>query len=478
VREGEVHAIMGENGAGKSTLLNILSGAISEYEGRFTFKGSQGRIRNPQDARRRGINMVHQELSLIPFLSVGQNVFLGSEPRIGGTPFIDWKSVYSRTEELLQTLEANFGSRDTVAALSTAQMQLVEIAKALLNRSRVLALDEPTSSLSSHEIQKLFDVIKRLRDSGTAIVFISHRLDEVFEIANRITVLKDGRCVGTLARSDVTKPMLVRLMVGREVLESAAQRPQSLSNAEVVLELKNLSARKRFHGVSFALRKGEVLGIAGLVGAGRTDVARSIFGAEPIDEGEIHVHGQRVSIRTPSDALRLGIGLIPEDRKLHGFVGIRSNASNVGLGSMRRLARLGFVWPARRNANADEFMRDLRVNPHNVDMPTKNLSGGNQQKVVVAKWLSSKARILIVDEPTRGIDVGAKADVYRIIDQLVGQGFAIILISSELREIIGMSDRILVMREGRIVRELTDKRDFSEEQILKSAMGVSYDARA
>ncbi len=472
VREGEVHAIVGENGAGKSTLLNVLSGTIQDYNGEIIYKGRPIRIRSPFVARKLGINMVHQELFLVPELSAARNIFLGDEPRRKGTAFVNWNEIHRRSEELLQRLESNFSAREPVKNLSTAQMQMVEIAKALLHRSHVLAFDEPTSSLSTHEIRKLFETITKLKAAGTSIIYISHRLEEIFEIADRITVLRDGKCIGTYPVGETNKPLLVQLMIGRDVSEYT-HHVKSYARDEKVLEVKNLGLGKKFHEVSFFLKRGEILGLAGLVGAGRTDVALSIFGACRYDRGDILLEGRKASIRSPVDALARGIALIPEDRKLQGLVGILTNTSNVCISSLDRLSRLLLIRQNRLRKNASTYMAELRVNPPNPSMRTKNLSGGNQQKIVLAKWLSSKAKILIFDEPTRGIDVGAKAEIHRLMDELLREGYSILMISSELPEIIGMSDRILVMHEGRIVKELTEKTDFTEEKILHYAMGVS-----
>jgi ribose transport system ATP-binding protein len=468
---GEVHAIVGENGAGKSTLLNVLSGALQDYEGTILYEGRPIHIKNPLVAKKLGINMVHQELFLVPELTVGQNIFLGSEPVIANTGFLRWKEIYKHSDEILQHLESNFSSRDSIKHLSTAQMQIVEIAKALLHKSSILALDEPTSSLSSHEIQKLFEIIQKLKSSGTSIIYVSHRLEEIFDIADRITVLRDGKHIGTFQIAEIDKPTLIKLMIGRDLSEFT-HHTHSYASDEKVLEVKSLESGNTFRDISFDLRKGEILGIAGLVGSGRTEVVKSIFGAHKLTSGEIYLHGKRVVIKTPTDALNHGLALIPEDRKLQGLIALLSNASNVCINSLNRLSKIGLISPRSIKKNAKHYMQELQVHPLNVDMPTRNMSGGNQQKIVLSKWLCSQAKIMIFDEPTRGIDVGAKAEIYRLMDNLVKDGFSIIMVSSELPEIIGMSDRILVMHEGRIQKELINK-DLTEEKILHYAMGVN-----
>lgn len=471
VLSGEVHAIVGENGAGKSTLLNILSGAIRDYEGEIIYKGNRIYIGSPHVARALGINMVHQELFLVQDLSAAQNIYLGIEPRrlLG---FINWKEIYGKSDKMLQDLESNFSSREVIRKLSTAQMQMVEIAKSLLQRSNVLAFDEPTSSLTTPEIRKLFETIGKIRSSGTSIIYVSHRLEEIFEIANRVSVLRDGNCVGTYRLEEINKQELVKLMIGRDISEYT-HHARSYAGPEDVLEVRNLSSGKRFQNVSFSLKRGEIIGVAGLVGAGRTEIANAIFGAHPFDKGEIFVDGRKVALKSPVDALRKGIALIPEDRKLQGLIGILTNTSNVCISSLDRLSQLLFLIPGVLRKNASLHMANLNVNPLNPDMRTRNLSGGNQQKIVLAKWLSSKAKILIFDEPTRGIDVGAKAEIHRLMDTLLQEGCSIMMISSELPEIIGMSDRVLIMHEGKIVKELKDKRDFKEEIILHYAMGLN-----
>lgn len=469
IRRGEVHALLGENGAGKSTLLNILTGAISPDSGSIYLNGERVVIRDPSYAKRLGINKVHQELQLIPELTVAQNIILGYEPTIPFTGVIRKKALHHRADEALLSLDADFSSRQIVKTLSTAQMQLVEIAKALQWESSILALDEPTSSLTSVEIDRLFEIIQKLKNRGAAIIYVSHRLEEVFRIADRLTVLRDGKFIGTYPVSEMDKPALIRLMVGRDIssdMRSAKER----RIGEVVLEVKGLHVGKSGGEVNFTLRKGEILGIAGLVGSGRTELVRALFGADPSPQKEIYLNGKKISIKSPTDAINSGIALIPEDRKLQGFVSLLSNRSNICLPLLTDIQKVGVISHARMSQIAAASIEQLHITPSDPAKPTRNLSGGNQQKVVLAKWLSKQSSIMIFDEPTRGIDVGAKSEIYRLIQELAAKGTGIIMVSSELVEIIGLSDRILVMHEGNIAGELACE-DATEENILHIAMG-------
>jgi ribose transport system ATP-binding protein len=469
LKKGEVHALLGENGAGKSTLLKILSGVFRPDKGEIVYKGSPINIRNPFMAKKFGINLVHQELQLVPELTVGKNIFLGCEPLNKLTRTINWENLYRRSAEILKKLDTEFSSKEYIKNLSTAQMQMVEIAKALQHNSAILALDEPTSSLTSREIEKLFEIIRLLKQDGTTIIYVSHRLEEVFEIADRATILRDGRYIGTYNLKETDKPMLVRLMVGREVTNlMKAERDQA--GGERVLEVQNLYVKNKCHNINFFVRKGEILGIAGLVGSGRTETVRAIFGADKGVTGELFVNGKKVRIKTPSDAIKNGIFLIPEDRKLQGFVPILSNKSNISLSSLTKFIRIGILQHQKIKQNAQNYIEKLKINPPGIEVMTRNLSGGNQQKVVLAKCLSSTAKIMIFDEPTRGIDIGAKAEIHKLMERLVGEGCSIIMISSELPEIIEMSDRILIMHEGTINGELSAG-EITEEKILHYAMG-------
>ena len=469
LKKGEVHALLGENGAGKSTLLNILSGVFKPDKGEILYQGCPIEIKSPFIAKKLGINLVHQELRLVPELTVGKNIFLGCEPQYKKTGIICWEKLYKESAEILKKLDTEFSSKEYIKNLSTAQMQMVEIAKALKNKSTILALDEPTSSLSNREIKKLFEIVKLLKKEGTTIIYVSHRLEEVFEIADRATILRDGQYIGTYAVQDTNKAMLVKLMVGRD-LNSSIRTERQVSQGEKVLEVKNLGIKNKCHDINFYVKKGEILGIAGLVGSGRTETVRAIFGADKGVQGEIVVHGKKVQIKSPSDAIKNGIFLIPEDRKVQGFIPIMSNKSNISLSSLAKFIRMGILQYKKMKQNAQNYIDKLKINPPQIDGKTRNLSGGNQQKVVLAKCLSSTASIMIFDEPTRGIDIGAKAEIHKLMVQLANEGYSIIMISSELPEIIEMSDRILVMHEGTISAELNAE-NITEEQILHYAMG-------
>jgi ABC-type sugar transport system ATPase subunit len=477
VIQGEVHAVVGENGAGKSTLMKILAGAYSPDRGAIRVDGDAVTIESPRAAQELGIITIYQELSLVDALSVGENVFLGDLPTRPGTSWqVDWPTVWSRSTELLDRVGLHVDPETPVRKLSVAQKQMVEIARALARNVRVLILDEPTSSLTERETEKLFEIIALLKNRGVGIIYISHRLGEVFRIAQRVTVLRDGVMVGGLAVQDATEDLLVRMMVGRDL--SRLFTEARASDAPVRLEVRGLSRRGVLHDVSLSLRGGEIVGLAGLVGAGRTELARCLFGADSISEGEILLDGAKVDIRSPGHAVDLGIALVPEDRKLQALVlgmGVRENLS------LPVLDRLGSpLVPSRRRerALASDYIKSLRIRTPHMEQRVSALSGGNQQKVVIARWLATKPKVLILDEPTRGIDVGAKAEVHALIARLAEQGVAILMISSELPEILGMSHRILVMRSGRIVADIP-REDATEELIMAAATGqADHSAKA
>lgn len=464
---GEIHAIVGENGAGKSTLLNILHGLTPDYDGQVVIDGHRVTFRSAQDALQYGIAKVHQEVNLIHELTVGQNITLGYEPRKG--LFIDYTEMHRQANDILDRLHCRFRSEDSIKDLSVGEMQMISIAKALLHKAKIISLDEPTASLSRSETNTLFRIIRELKQNGITIIYVSHRLEEIFELADRVTVLRDGRFIATHEVKEITRTQLIQNMVGRDVSAFAVRnRPRRFTD-EVVLEVRNLSLAPHFRGVSFVLHKGEILGFAGLVGAKRTDVVRAIFGADIKTKGEVYIHGVPREIRTPEQGLRSGIGLIPENRKTQGFVKNLTNADNIALSSMEKFTHFGFLDHDEKRENCEHFIGEINLNPKDPLYYTEQLSGGNQQKVVLAKWLSSDADILIFDEPTKGVDVGAKQEIYRLLEDLVEQGKSIIMVSSELPEVIGMSDRVIVMNEGRIVTEL-DHSELTEERILHYAM--------
>ncbi|MDQ3466702.1 MAG: sugar ABC transporter ATP-binding protein, partial [Chloroflexota bacterium] len=452
VRRGEIHALVGENGAGKSTLMKILYGVYQPDAGTILLDGEATTIPSPHAAQQLGISMVHQELNLIPALDVARNVFLGREPT-RGLGVIDWAKTYQATRSLLAQLHIRLNPRTPVRRLSTAQKQMVEIARALSWQPRLLILDEPTSSLTQTEIAELFRILRTLRESGVSVLYISHRLEELAEIADRVTVFRDGRYIATEDARTTPISTLIRLMVGRSV-DQLFPKVELPVGAEV-LRVEGLSRQGAFRDVSFAVHAGEIVGMAGLVGAGRSETARVIFGADRKDRGNLFLEGQPVTIDSPADAIAAGIGLLPEDRKLQGLVLPLSVKLNVSLATLPAVSPGGVIRQRARAAIARRFVQDLRVRTPSIEARVRNLSGGNQQKVVLAKWLASHPKVLIFDEPTRGIDVGAKVEVYNLMNGLAARGVGILLISSELPEVLGMSDRVLVMHEGQLVANLT-----------------------
>lgn len=467
VKPGEVHVLVGENGAGKSTLMKILTGVYSKDEGEIIFKGKKIDIKNPKEAQNIGISIIYQELNLVPNLSIAENIFLGREP-LKGNGLIDWKKMYKDTEELLKRLNLNLDPRVKVKNLGIAQQQMIEIAKALSFRSELIVMDEPTSALAEKEIEQLFKVINQLKNSGVSIIYISHRLEEIKKIGDRVTVLRDGNYIGTYELDSLELDKIIQLMVGRKIEEKFPKEVATIS--EKILEVKNINREGILKNISFYLRKGEVVGLFGLMGAGRTELARAIFGADPIDSGEIYINGVKVNIKSPLEAIKHGIGLLPEDRKMQGLIQIMSITSNTTLPSLTNFVKRFFINKKLENDTTADYINKLNIKTPSPLRQVRYLSGGNQQKVVLAKWLCANVQVLIFDEPTRGIDVGAKVEIYKLINQLVREGKAVLLISSELPEILGMSDRILVMHEGEITGELL-RQDASQEKILAYAMG-------
>jgi rhamnose transport system ATP-binding protein len=466
LRAGEVHGLVGENGAGKSTLVKILAGVHQPDAGSIRLHGVETVIHGPAQARSLGIAVVHQEPRLFPDLTVAENVFLGHAPsgRLGA---IDWGAMRRAAKALFDELDVQFDVGAPVRGLSMADQQLIEIAKSLSVDARVLILDEPTASLSAHEVGRLFTIVRRLRSRGTAILFVSHRLDEVFELCDRATVFRDGRHVITTATSELTTADLIRHMVGRTVsLFPKVETPVG----EVLLEVEGLTRAGIFRDVSFDVRAGEIVGFAGLVGAGRTEVARVLFGIDQRDAGEVRLGGTPVAFASPSAALHAGVAYLPEDRHQEGLVLDFSIAQNVTLPILPRLFPRLLVRASTERAVAHEYTEQFNVKMTGVDQLAGALSGGNQQKVVLAKWLASNPRVLILDEPTRGIDIGAKVEVHRIITELAASGLGIILISSDLPEVLGMSDRVVVLHEGRITAEIPRDRA-SQERVMFAATG-------
>ena len=465
---GEVHALVGENGAGKSTLMKILSGAYRQDEGRIVLGGREVSFSCPQDAQKSGISTIYQEFNLIPHLNVAENIFLGHEPLKRRGIFIDTRKLYQVPKQILADLETDIHPRIKVRELSVAQQQMVEIAKALCLNADILIMDEPSAVVSGKELDSLFRIINSLRDNGKAIIYISHRVDEIFEIADRVTVLKDGKLVGTLHTKDVDKQGLIKMMVGRSFAEVFP--PKEQGERKEILSLKNVCQGRTLKNVSLTLYSGEILGVTGLIGSGRTELARVIFGADPFDTGEIYFNGNKRKKHKPKFSISNGIGFVTEDRKKEGFVrclSVRKNLTSIILDKIKRWC---FIKEGEEKDIARKCVDQFNIVTPNIEQEIEYLSGGNQQKVILAKWINANSKLIIMDEPTRGIDVGAKAEFYNLMRLLVKQGTAVLMISSELPEVIGMSDRILVMHDGRIMGELNPS-EATEEGILMMATG-------
>lgn len=468
LRPGEVHALVGENGAGKSTLIKLITGAHQPDSGTLTVQGEAITDNNPVKAKELGIACIYQQPALFPDLTVAENLALNLE-RGGPWRIINWKQRREHGQKLLQRVGARISPDATVSQLTMPQQQLVEIAGALGADARILIMDEPTASLAEAEVANLLKVIRELRDQGVGIIYISHRLEELFGIADRVTVLRDGSHVATRTMDDVNQAELIRLMVGREI--SAVFPKQNVPQGGIVLETRSLScAESGTENVSFHVREGEILGLVGLVGAGRTELAKTLFGLTPADSGEILLRGKPLRINSALDAVSHGIAYVPEDRRRHGVILDLSVSQNASLAVLQEMANFGILSPRRERELADSYVEKLFIKTANLETAVGNLSGGNQQKVALARWLATKPTVLILDEPTQGIDVGAKAEIHRLMGDLVRQGMAIIMISSELPEVLGMSDRIAVMRGGTIVGEFS-RAEATQEKILHLALG-------
>jgi ribose transport system ATP-binding protein len=470
---GQVTALLGENGAGKSTLMKILSGVYKADRGEIFLDGVQIQPQNPHQAQEMGISIIYQEFNLTPNQNVFTNIFLGREPMfknvLGRLGFVDTRYMRRQSELLLTQVGARFSNDRLVRNLSVAEQQMVEIAKALSVQSKVIIMDEPTSALGKEEVQVLFTIIKELKEQGLAIIFITHRIEEVFEIADRAVVLRDGRRVGEVNVAEASSEQIIGMMVGR-ALDRSHMHEKVAATQEIVLEVRNLNRKGILHDINFELHRGEILGLSGLVGAGRTETARAIFGADRIDSGEIYIEGERVEITSPDSAVKAGLALVPEGRQTQGLVLIQTVERNIALPNLDGLSRNYLVNRGRMRQMVQKYVDTLNIRTPSLEQRVLNLSGGNQQKVVLAKWLASNPKVLILDEPTRGIDVGAKAEVYSIMNDLVEQGIGIIVISSEMPEILAISDRILVMYEGRIMGELA-RADATQELIMTLASG-------
>ena len=473
IRPGTVHALMGENGAGKSTLMKCLFGIYKMDTGEILLDGEKVNINNPDEAMKHGIAMVHQELQPIPARTVAENLYLGRFPMKGFGPFkwIDHKKMYTDTRHWLDEVGMDFNEKALLGSLSIGQMQSVEIAKAVSQEAKVVILDEPTSSLSDNEVETLFRIMNDLRDKGVAMIYISHKMDEIKRIADDITIMRDGTYVGTWPAAEISMDEIITKMVGRELTNVYPQKNHKIED-EVVLEVKGVSSihERSFQDVSFKLRKGEILGFGGLVGAQRTELMEGIFGIRGKSAGEIYVHGKKVETKNPKAAMKAGIGLITEDRRGNGIFGCLSIKDNVGISVYNKFLNAGFILNHKAiNKVVDESIEKLRIKTPSPKELIQNLSGGNQQKVIVSRWLANDPDILIMDEPTRGIDVGAKHEIYEIMEDLAAQGKAIIMISSEMAELIGMSDRICVMCNGKLTGEIDAREEMTQENVMQFA---------
>ena len=466
VRKGEVHALMGENGAGKSTLMKVLTGIYHKDAGTITYEGKEVEFTNPREAQDAGIVIVHQELNMMGHLTVAQNIFIGREYMNG--KLIDDKKMNEEAKKLFDQLGINIDPKETMSRLTVGKQQMCEIAKAISHDAKVIIFDEPSAALTEAEIEELFKIIRDLRDKQMGIVYISHRMDEIKVITDRVTVMRDGGYVGTLITKDSTKDDIINMMVGRVIYEDPKTESQVAPDAPVVLKVEHLNAGRMVKDVSFELHKGEILGFSGLMGAGRTETARALFGADPKDSGDIYVNGQKVDTKTPQDAVKCGIGYLSEDRKRFGIVVDKTVAENSTMATMENFMKGIFIDKKKEKDVAQEYVEALKTKTPSVDQLVVNLSGGNQQKVVIAKWLVRNCDILIFDEPTRGIDVGAKSEIYHLMNELVAEGKSIIMISSEMTEILRMSDRIVVMCEGRKTGELGIE-EATQERIMHAA---------
>ncbi|HJV16521.1 MAG TPA: sugar ABC transporter ATP-binding protein [Bacillales bacterium] len=465
---GEVHALMGENGAGKSTLIKILTGIYERNEGTVTVKGSEVHFPNPKEAEQAGIAVIHQELNIIPTLTVYENMFLGKELTVGRFGFTKDKEMKLKTKEYLNRLGIDLDPNVEAGKLSVGQQQMIEIARAVAANTEVLIMDEPTAALTDREIEALFKVISSLKEQGVAIVYVSHRMEEIFQICDRISVLRDGQFIGVKEVPTTNFDEIVKLMVGRQLGERFPERDTNIGVERFKVE--NLTSKGSFENIHFSVNQGEVIGVAGLMGAGRTEIMQAIFGYRHLDSGKIFIDGKEVTIKTPHDAIKTGIAFVTEDRKSQGLILDLSVRENFSITNLDKISAKSLISSQKEVSMVDEMIEKLRVKTSGRELIVKSLSGGNQQKIVIGKWLGMNPKILILDEPTRGVDVGAKKEIYQLINDLTKQGVAIIMVSSELPEILGMSDRILVIHEGKLAGVL-DKSDASQEKIMQFATG-------
>ncbi len=469
VEKGEVHILVGENGAGKSTLIKILCGLHTDYEGEIVIEGEKVSLKDPHDALKYGIATIHQELNQVPTMTIAENLFLGREPLGRGNMLIDDKRIYKEAKAILEAQGLTYDPHMLVRNLTVSQMQMIEIAKSVSQNARIIIMDEPTSAITDAEVKVLFQCIKRLKAEGVGIIYISHRLEEMFEIGDKVTILRDGQYIDTKDVKDVTRGDIIKMMVGRELNNIYPEKKHKVTD-KVVLEVKNLTGHKRFENISFKLHAGEILGLAGLMGAGRTEIARALFGLDPIHSGEVYLEGKRIAIKNTSDAMKHGIMMATEDRKRYGLVLKATIGENIGLPNLKQfLGKSGFLLSDKREREKEkEVFDELGVKAPSMHTRASALSGGNQQKVVLAKWILANPKVFILDEPTRGIDVGAKYEIYKIMTELASKGMAIIMISSELPEVIGMCDRVIVMREHYLSGEVSGE-EINQEYIMEFA---------
>ncbi|WP_343208297.1 sugar ABC transporter ATP-binding protein [Anaerolentibacter hominis] len=468
VRRGKVHSIVGENGAGKSTMMKILDGIYHADGGEVLIDGKEVEIRNPKMAASLGIAMIHQELAFCPNMTIEENFVLNKQPLIKGTRFIDWKRVTRETKAILEEEGIPYSPKTLLKDISISDIQLLEIIKATSANAQIIIMDEPTSSLTQHETARLFDKIRALREKGYTILYISHKMDEIFELSDDITVMRDGRSVKTMRADEVTRDELISLMVGRTISDVYPTRESKIG--DIYFEAKNLSCGKLYQDISFNVRQGEIVGLAGLVGAGRTEIVRAISGLDPCDSGEVYINGSKIDFSSVSRAIDNGIMMVTEDRRKYGFAPLASIKDNIVVASLKRCSRWGFVQDKKMDQEVVYYFDRMRIKAPGMDTQLYALSGGNQQKVVFAKWLMAGPRLLILDEPTRGIDIGAKYEIYKIMNELIEEGISIIMISSELPELLGMCDRIYVVCEGRIQGEVA-RDEFNQEVIMNYATG-------
>ncbi|MFP4499281.1 MAG: sugar ABC transporter ATP-binding protein, partial [Vulcanimicrobiota bacterium] len=470
IKKGEVHALLGENGAGKSTLVKTIAGVqVADPGGEIIYKGERVQFTNPLSAIENGISVIYQEFNLIPYLSVSENIFLGREPKLPWGA-IDWNAMHEKTVKLLEPLGLDIPPDMKIEELGVAQKQMVEIAKGISYGAELLFMDEPTAALTEEETKKLFEIIHDLKSKGVSIVYISHHLEEIFEITDTITVMRDGEWIGTKPTREVDMDGLIQMMVGRKLVDLFPRRDVEITN-EVLLDVKDIQRGDDFKNVSFKLYKGEILGFAGLMGAGRSEIMRVLFGADKKDKADVELMGKPMIVNNPQDALKAGFALVPEDRKDQGLVLELPVYHNMTLANMNGICKNKMIIDHKKEEDVvDGYIKDLKIKTPSRDQIVKYLSGGNQQKVVVAKWLFIPSYLIVFDEPTRGIDIGAKFEIYKLMNELVAQGIGVILISSDLQEVIGMCDRIAVMSEGKLTKIL-NKEEFSQETIMKYATG-------